>query len=154
MYAARGRRSLDIVRAVHAELPILGVCLGHQVIAEALGGRIVRAASRCTAETSAVIARRRRLVRRPAVAARRRPLPFAGGRTGSRCPRQLRATAWTDDGVLMAFEHGSRPVFGVQFHPESILTEGGYELLANFLQRIGLDVAVAPAELAADELRG
>jgi hypothetical protein len=65
----------------------------------------------------------------------------------------LRATAWTGDRVLMAFEHVRYPVFGVQFHPESILTEGGYELLASFLRLAGLEVSVDPRELRASELR-
>ena len=72
------------------------------------------------------------------------PSPLAVGRYHSlvaeqgSLPNELRATAWTDDGVLMAFEHTRFPAYGVQFHPESILTERGYELLANFLELAGL----------------
>ena len=62
-------------------------------------------------------------------------------------PEDLRPTAWTDDGVLMAFEHTRLPVFGVQFHPESILTERGYELLANFLRLAGLTPGGATTEV-------
>jgi anthranilate synthase/aminodeoxychorismate synthase-like glutamine amidotransferase len=143
--------SLDIVRQLHGEAPILGVCLGHQVIAEALGGRIERAATPVHGQTSAVthdaaglfaglpspmkVARYHSLVARPAS-----------------LPSELRATAWTDDGVLMAFEHRHRPVFGVQFHPESILTEYGYELLANFLRLADIHVAVEPRALQSSEL--
>jgi GMP synthase-like glutamine amidotransferase len=68
-------------------------------------------------------------------------------------PQELRPTAWTGDGVLMAFEHNSRPIYGVQFHPESILTECGYELLANFLRLAGLNVSSDQGELAESEIR-
>ncbi len=67
-------------------------------------------------------------------------------------PRELRATAWTADRVLMAFQHAQLPVFGVQFHPESILTQHGYALLANFLPYAGLEVQATASELAANEL--
>jgi GMP synthase-like glutamine amidotransferase len=67
-------------------------------------------------------------------------------------PRGLRATAWTADRVLMAFQHAQLPVFGVQFHPESILTQRGYHLLANFLRHAGLDVRETASKLAANEL--
>lgn len=129
--------SLDIVRELHAGTPILGVCLGHQAIAEALGGRIVRAplpihgrASRITHSGAGLFAGV--------------PSPLSVGRYHSLVvdPATLRAvlrtTAWTDDGVLMAFEHVELPVFGVQFHPESILTENGFDILANFLKLAGL----------------
>jgi anthranilate synthase/aminodeoxychorismate synthase-like glutamine amidotransferase len=137
--------SLDIVRAFHTEIPILGVCLGHQVIAEALGGRIVRAvvpvhgrASQIRHDGTGIFS---------AV-----PSPLAVGRYHSlvvdptTLPFDLRRTAWTDDDVLMAFAHSRLPVFGVQFHPESILTECGYDLLANFLRLAGL-TAVADSKI-------
>jgi anthranilate synthase/aminodeoxychorismate synthase-like glutamine amidotransferase len=144
--------SLDIVRQLHTEIPMLGVCLGHQVIAEALGGHIGRAARPLHGQTSTVthngsglfvdipspmkVARYHSLVAEPAT-----------------LPDELRATAWTSDGVLMAFEHARRPVYGVQFHPESILTEFGYEMLSNFLRLAGLRMTIDPRELRASELR-
>jgi anthranilate synthase/aminodeoxychorismate synthase-like glutamine amidotransferase len=143
--------SLEIVRALHPETPMLGVCLGHQIIAEALGGRVVRAATPVHGQTSAIrhngsglfdglpsplrVARYHSLVAEP-----------------SSLPNELQPTAWTDDGIVMAFEHASYPVFGVQFHPESILTEGGYELLANFLRAAGEVVETDPHKLLASEL--
>lgn len=143
--------SLDIVRELHAELPMLGVCLGHQVIAEALGGRVDRAPLPVHGRTSAVVhdgnglfaglpsplnvARYHSLVANPAA-----------------LPAGLRATAHAHDGVLMAFEHHRYPVYGVQFHPESILTEFGYELLANFLRLAGVTIPVDPSTLRSSEL--
>jgi anthranilate synthase/aminodeoxychorismate synthase-like glutamine amidotransferase len=129
--------SLEIVRALHAELPILGVCLGHQLIAEALGGRVLRA-------PLPVHGRASNIWHEGAALFDGLPSPLAVGRYHSlvvepaSLPSTLRATAWTDDGVLMALEHTSHPLYGVQFHPESILTEFGYELLSLFLQLAGL----------------
>jgi anthranilate synthase component 2 len=129
--------SLDVVRALCREVPIFGVCLGHQVIAEALGGRVVRApvpvhgqASQITHDGSPLFAG----VPSPLAVARYHSLVV----DPQALPRELRPTAWTDDGVLMAFEHVRFPVYGVQFHPESILTQHGYALLTNLLKLAGL----------------
>jgi anthranilate synthase/aminodeoxychorismate synthase-like glutamine amidotransferase len=142
--------SLELVRELHARVPMLGVCLGHQVIAEALGGRIVRAplpvhgrASEICHDGSALF--------------HGLPSPFRVGRYHSLVAERatlsdsLRPTAWTEDRVVMAFEHKQLPVYGVQFHPESILTEFGYELLANFLRLAGLACREDVSELAAGE---
>lgn len=143
--------SLDIVRAMHDELPLLGVCLGHQVIAEALGGRIVRAAAPVHGQTTTIVHDGEGLFVDL-------PSPLRVGRYHSlvveptSLPRNLRATAWSEASELMAFEHVALPVFGVQFHPESILTEHGYELLANFLRRADCHVDADAAALAAGEL--
>jgi anthranilate synthase/aminodeoxychorismate synthase-like glutamine amidotransferase len=143
--------SLEIVRQLHEEVPMLGVCLGHQVIAEALGAEIVRAripihghASQVEHDGSGVFDRI--------------PSPLAVGRYHSlvvepdSLPRSLRATAWTADRVLMAFQHKHLPVFGVQFHPESVLTEHGYDLLANFLRLAGLEVGESSGTFTKNEL--
>lgn len=143
--------SLEIVREMYAEVPMLGVCLGHQVIVEALGGRIVRARVPVHGQASEIehdgaglftglpsplhVGRYHSLVAAPA--------SLAG---------PLHPTAWTDDGIVMAFEHNRLPVFGVQFHPESILTEFGYALLANFLSLAGIQPSGDPRALAACEL--
>jgi anthranilate synthase/aminodeoxychorismate synthase-like glutamine amidotransferase len=143
--------SLDIVRQLHEALPMLGVCLGHQVIAEALGGRIGRAPAPVHGQTSRVTHDGTGLFERL-------PSPLSVARYHSlvaepdALPRELRATAWTADGVLMAFEHRRWPVYGVQFHPESILTEFGYELLANFLRLAGINISVDPCELRISEM--
>ena len=143
--------SLEIVRALHTELPILGVCLGHQVIAEALGGRIVRSPAPLHGQTSQITHDGAGLFAGV-------PSPLTVGRYHSlvvepvSLPQELNATAWTEDRVLMAFQHHGLPVCGVQFHPESILTQHGYDLLANFLRLAGLPVTHKPSDLATNEL--
>jgi anthranilate synthase/aminodeoxychorismate synthase-like glutamine amidotransferase len=142
--------SLEIVRALHQNVPMLGVCLGHQVIAEALGGHIVRAPMPVHGRASEIRHDGSGLFQGL-------PPAFYVGRYHSLVAEPaslgdaLRPTAWTPDGVVMAFEHLRLPVYGVQFHPESILTEHGYELLANFLQLAGLGHRENPNELAALE---
>jgi anthranilate synthase/aminodeoxychorismate synthase-like glutamine amidotransferase len=137
--------SLDIVRKLHREIPMLGVCLGHQTIAQALGGKVVQSGRPRHGIASAIEHRGERLFAGV-------PSPFQVGRYHSlvveaeSLPDVLRPTAWTNDRVLMAFEHVSLPLYGVQFHPESVLTEHGYTLLANFLSTCGL--TVHPAKLA------
>ena len=144
--------SLEIVRALHVDVPMLGVCLGHQVIAEALGGQIGRAPTPVHGQTSPISHDAAGLfagLPSPLNVARYHSLVAEA----DAMPTELRATAWTDGGVLMAFEHVRLPIYGVQFHPESILTECGYKLLANFLRLAGVDVSVDPRELWASELR-
>jgi anthranilate synthase component II len=139
--------SLEVVRQLHAEVPMLGVCLGHQIIAEALGGRIVRAPQPMHGRTSPVQHNGRGLFAGL-------PSPVVGCRYHSlmvdeaTLPACLEVSARSDDGVVMAFAHRQLPVVGLQFHPESILTEHGYRLLAGFLRMAGLPV---PENVPADE---
>ncbi|MCI0334731.1 MAG: aminodeoxychorismate/anthranilate synthase component II [Planctomycetes bacterium] len=143
--------SLEIVRQLHNEVPMLGVCLGHQVIAEALGGRIGRAPTPVHGQTSAITHNGAGIfagVPSPLNVARYHSLIAEA----EMLPSELHPTAWTDDRVLMAFEHNCRPVYGVQFHPESILTEFGYDLLANFLRLAGAHVSANPHDLRASEI--
>jgi len=113
--------------------PILGVCLGHQAIGAALGARIERAPELMHGKTSAVRHDGRDLFADL-------PNPFEATRYHSlvvapdTLPEELEATAWSEDGVLQAVRHRELPWWGVQFHPESILTEAGPALLANFLR--------------------
>jgi anthranilate synthase/aminodeoxychorismate synthase-like glutamine amidotransferase len=133
--------SLDVVRGLAEEVPMLGICLGHQVIAEAFGGRTVRSPAPVHGRTAELVHDRSKLFADL-------PSPLRVARYHSLCaepatlPACLRATASTDDGVVMALEHRTLPIFGVQFHPESVLTEGGYRLLANFLTLAGLPAPV------------
>jgi anthranilate synthase/aminodeoxychorismate synthase-like glutamine amidotransferase len=131
--------SIDLVRAFHAELPILGICLGHQAIAEALGGRVVRATEPVHGRTSAGFHQGRGIfagLPNPITAARYHSLVVEE----PSLPACLEVTARTADGTIMALRHREHPVVGLQFHPESILTEAGYPLLAAFLRLAGLPV--------------
>jgi anthranilate synthase component II len=127
--------SLELVRAAAGVCPILGVCLGHQAIAQAFGGRIVRADMVMHGKLSAVEHEGQGILQGL-------PSPFAATRYHSlvaepaSLPSCLAVTARTADGVIMAIEHKELPVWGVQFHPESIETEHGHQLLRNFLERV------------------
>ncbi len=126
--------SLAAIREFAGRIPLLGVCLGHQAIGEAFGGRIVHAQQLMHGKVSPVH-------HRDAGVFRGLPNPLTCTRYHSlaieraSCPECLDITAWTDDGEIMGVRHKSLPVEGVQFHPESILTERGHDLLANFLRQ-------------------
>ena len=124
--------SVDLVRAVGSKTPILGVCLGHQAITEAYGGVVTRAPELMHGKASQIHHDGRGVFEGL-------PSPFSAIRYHSLCaapeavPDSLEVTAKSDSGVIMALKHREYPVYGVQFHPESILTEHGKELLQNFL---------------------
>lgn len=131
--------SLELVRSFLDELPILGICLGHQTIAEALGGRIVRAKEPVHGRSSSIRHDGRGLFEgmpSPIVACRYHSLVVQE----ESLPDCLEVSARLDDGTVMALRHRERPVVGLQFHPESILTDFGYALLARFLRLAGLTV--------------
>ena len=133
---------LPLVRTLVDSTPILGICLGHQAIAVALGGALQRSRpvhGRAVAVTHAGTALFRQ-VPSPFPAARYHSLSVAA----ESLPDTLEVTAWSVDQAVMATEHRDRPVVGLQFHPESILTPHGYQLLANFLELAGVPVAGAP----------
>jgi anthranilate synthase/aminodeoxychorismate synthase-like glutamine amidotransferase len=144
--------SVDVVRELHADFPILGVCLGHQAIAAALGGQIVRAAEPRHGRTSPVTHTSSRLfagLPSPLTVCRYHSLVV----DDASLPSSLMVTARSDDGVVMALEHAKLPVFGVQFHPEATLSEHGYQLLANFLHSAGIPSTADIAALAEAENR-
>ena len=124
---------LDMIRQAPPHLPILGVCLGHQAIGQAFGGEVVRAKQLMHGKTSPI-----RHEGRSVFAGL--PDPFTATRYHSLAVRReslpecLQVTAWTEDGEIMGLAHRERPIHGVQFHPESIATEHGHELLDNFLK--------------------
>ena len=126
--------SLDILREFKGKLPILGVCLGHQAIGEAFGGKVIRAKQVMHGKTS-LIAHTGEGVFKGL------PSPFTVIRYHSLAieraslPDCLEVTAWTDDGEIMGVRHKEFDIEGVQFHPESILSEHGHALLKNFLVR-------------------
>jgi len=126
--------SVPIVKELHNEMPILGVCLGHQSIGEAFGGDVVKAPTVVHGKTSIINHEGRGIFKSI-------PNKFQATRYHSlvieskTLPADLEVTAKTDDNVIMAVQHKKYPVFGVQFHPESIATEHGKVLLRNFVER-------------------
>ncbi|HKO04130.1 MAG TPA: aminodeoxychorismate/anthranilate synthase component II [Candidatus Acidoferrales bacterium] len=125
--------SVDLIRRFAGELPILGVCLGHQAIGEAFGGRVVRAPRLMHGKTSEIRHDGKTVFRglpRPFTATRYHSL-MVERRTLPRC---LAVSAEAEDGVIMGLRHRDYPVEGVQFHPESVLTTPGMKLLENFLR--------------------
>ena len=124
--------SVELVRRLAARTPILGVCLGHQCIGEAFGGTVVRAPVPVHGKTSSVRHDGRTIfrgLRNPLTAVRYHSLVVRR----EDLPPDLEVSAWTKDGLVMGLRHRELPVEGVQFHPESMLTEQGRELLHNFL---------------------
>ena len=123
---------LDLIAAAAGKVPLLGVCLGHQAIGQAFGGHVIRAPSPMHGKVSAITHIGTDILAEL-------PSPFSATRYHSliverdTLPDTLVPTAWTDDGIIMAMRHRTMPVYGVQFHPESIASEHGHQILANFL---------------------
>jgi anthranilate synthase component 2 len=128
--------SLAAIRELAGRLPILGVCLGHQAIGEAFGGRIVRAPRPIHGKASRVKHDGRGIFAGV-------PSEIEVGRYHSlviepeSCPQVLEVTATTADGIIMGVRHRSLPIEGVQFHPESVLTSNGMQILSNFVRLCG-----------------
>jgi anthranilate synthase component 2 len=126
--------SVDVLKAFKGKLPILGVCLGHQAIGEAFGGQIIRAKQVMHGKTS-------KIAHTGEGVFKGLPSPFTVIRYHSLAieraslPSCLEVTAWTDDGEIMGVRHKEFDIEGVQFHPESILSEHGHAMLKNFLER-------------------
>jgi anthranilate synthase/aminodeoxychorismate synthase-like glutamine amidotransferase len=143
--------SVDVVRKLHGRFPLLGVCLGHQAIGKAFGGFVVQASEPMHGRMSQIIHDSEDIFRDM-------PSPFAATRYHSliiardSLPPSLRVTAWTNDGLIMAVAHQKHPVFGVQFHPESILSEFGFALLANFLRIAGVGAVKEPPGIESERL--
>ena len=125
--------TIDAIRRFGPRIPVLGVCLGHQAIGEAFGGKVVHAPSLMHGRTSRIRHHGVHLfegVPDPFTATRYHSLVIEP----SSCPEALELTAWTEEGVIMGVRHVEYPVYGVQFHPESILTEAGDRIVHNWLQ--------------------
>ncbi|MDR2255746.1 MAG: aminodeoxychorismate/anthranilate synthase component II [Arthrobacter sp.] len=136
---------LDVIRWCEAQAkPMLGVCLGHQALAEAFGGVVSHAEELMHGKTSRVRHEGHALFAGL-------PETFTATRYHSlsvepaTVPEQLEVTAVTAGGVIMGLSHRTAPLWGVQFHPESVLTEGGYQMLGNWLESLGLNGAAAKA---------
>jgi anthranilate synthase component 2 len=128
---------LDLLRNAPEDLPIFGVCLGHQAMGQAFGGEVVRAKTLMHGKTSPIHHEGKSVfagLDDPFTAARYHSLAVKR----ETLPDVLEVTAWTEDGEIMGLSHKTRPIHGVQFHPESIATEGGHDLLANFLDLAGV----------------
>ena len=127
--------TVDVVRTFHPRIPILGVCLGHQAIASAFGGRVVRAERIMHGKTSPILNDGRTIFEGLAS-------PFPAGRYHSllvereTLPDCLEISAETEEGEIMGLRHKRWPVEGIQFHPESILTPGGKRIIRNFLKML------------------
>lgn len=138
--------SVDVVHAALAvDKPLLGVCLGHQAIAEAMGATVTHAEELMHGKTS-------RVEHDDSSFYENVPQPFLATRyhslavVDSTVPQVLEVTSRTTGGVIMGLRHRDAPVFGVQFHPESVLTEGGYSMVGNWLSVAGLPSAVDAAK--------
>jgi anthranilate synthase component II len=128
---------LDLIQAAAGQVPILGVCLGHQAIGQSYGGKIIRAPAPMHGKLSEIhhkgqgvfqgLPERFEITRYHSLIIERETLPDC-----------LQITAETDDGIIMGVQHREHPVHGVQFHPESIASEHGHDILANFLKLAGL----------------
>lgn len=134
---------LPLLRGAPDDLAILGVCLGHQAIGQAYGGDVIRAKEVMHGKTSKIFHNDQGVFKglpNPFIATRYHSLAV----DKATLPDDLEITAWTEDGEIMGVQHKTRPVYGVQFHPESIATEGGHQLLANFLDlaKVQRDAAI------------
>ncbi|MBI1261795.1 MAG: aminodeoxychorismate/anthranilate synthase component II [Rhizobiales bacterium] len=130
---------LDLIKAASAhEIPLLGVCLGHQAIGQAFGGKVIRAPELMHGKMSAIHHDGKGLFRYL-------PSPMEATRYHSlivereSLPDELQVTAWTHDKIIMGLQHRELPIHGVQFHPESIASEHGHEILKNFLELAGFN---------------
>lgn len=127
--------SVDVIKTFYRDLPILGVCLGHQSIGFAFGGRIVRAKRLMHGKISEITHTGKGIFKGV-------PSPFRAVRYHSlvidkdSLPEVLEVTAWSEDGEIMGIQHKEYPLFGVQFHPESVLSEHGMDILRNFLKKV------------------
>lgn len=128
---------LDLIRQAPEDLPMLGICLGQQAIGQAFGGRVIQAKEIMHGKTSPVFHDKTGLFKgleSPFEATRYHSLAVER----ETLPDQLLVNSWTNDGEIMGLRHAIRPIHGLQFHPESIASENGHALIANFLENAGI----------------
>jgi len=138
--------SIDVVQiALETNQSVFGVCLGHQAIAEAMGATVTSAEELMHGKTSEV-EHDNSLVFKDVPKSFRATRYHSLAVVDNTVPHDLVVTSRTKGGVIMGLQHVSKPIYGVQFHPESVLTEGGYQMLGNWLESIGLQGAAAKAK--------
>ena len=143
--ADAGLSVATVKQALKTGQPIFGVCLGHQAIAEAMGATVTSADELMHGKTSQV-------THGDSLVFQNIPKTFTATRyhslavVDSTVPADLEVTARTASGIIMAVQYKSKPIYGVQFHPESVMTEGGYQMLGNWLESIGLKGAAEKAK--------
>ena len=143
--ASAGLSIPTVKYALDADYPVFGVCLGHQAIAEAMGATVTSAPELMHGKTSEVEHDNSLIfkdVPKSFRATRYHSLAVLDGTV----PKDLIVTSRTKGGVIMGVQHASKPIYGVQFHPESVMTEGGYQMLGNWLESIGLKGAAEKAK--------
>jgi anthranilate synthase component 2 len=137
---------LDLIKTAAGKVPIFGVCLGHQAIGQVFGGKVIRAPKPMHGKLSKVHHSGKGVFRDV-------PNDFDATRYHSLTvepetfPADLEITAQSEDGVIQGLQHKSLPIFGVQFHPESIASEHGHKILANFLQDCGTNLRIDPPKI-------
>ena len=150
-----GSAGLSIPAVKHAlktDYPVFGVCLGHQAIAEAMGAKVESAPELMHGKTSTV-------VHEGSLILDGLPQNFQATRYHSLAvvrdtvPEDLVVTGQTESGVIMSLQHRSKPIYGVQFHPESVMTEGGYQMIANWLESLGLKGALEKAKTLSPKIQ-
>ncbi|MEZ7995943.1 MAG: anthranilate synthase component II [Actinomycetales bacterium] len=139
--ASAGLSIPTVKYALDTDYPVFGVCLGHQAIAEAMGGKVESAPELMHGKTSKVN-------HQDSLILNGLPQGFMATRYHSLAvvpesvPEQLLVTGQTESGIIMSLQHKTKPIFGVQFHPESVMTEGGYQMIANWLETLGVEGAL------------
>ena len=139
--ASAGLSIPTVKYALDTDYPVFGVCLGHQAIAEAMGGRVESAPELMHGKTSKVN-------HQDSLILKGLPQGFMATRYHSLAvvpesvPEQLLVTGQTESGIIMSLQHKTKPIYGVQFHPESVMTEGGYQMIANWLETLGVEGAL------------
>jgi para-aminobenzoate synthetase component 2 len=139
--ASAGLSIPTVKYALDTDYPVFGVCLGHQAIAEAMGGRVESAPELMHGKTSKVN-------HQDSLILNGLPQGFMATRYHSLAvvpesvPEQLLVTGQTESGIIMSLQHKTKPIYGVQFHPESVMTEGGYQMIANWLETLGVEGAL------------
>jgi para-aminobenzoate synthetase component 2 len=139
--ASAGLSIPTVKYALDTDYPVFGVCLGHQAIAEAMGGKVESAPELMHGKTSKVN-------HQDSLILNGLPQGFMATRYHSLAvvpesvPEQLLVTGQTESGIIMSLQHKTKPIHGVQFHPESVMTEGGYQMIANWLETLGVEGAL------------